>query len=60
MSGTKKDSLFVAEPQAAYIPNPTQLPPQGDINLLALAKYAAATGKDISKMSKEEIERFRI
>lgn len=58
MSGIKENSL--AEPQAAYIPSPTELPPQGNINLLALAKYAATTGKDISKMTLEEVERFKV
>lgn len=60
MSGTKKESLFVAEPQSVYVPDPAKLPPQGNINLLELAKYAEATGKDISKMPLEEIEKFRI
>lgn len=60
MSGTKKDSLVAAEPRAVYVPDPTKLPPQGNINLLELAKYAAATGKDISKMTLEEIEKFKI
>ena len=60
MSGTNKDSLIAAEPQSVYVPDPTKLPPQGNINLLELAKFAATTGKDISKMSLEEIEQFKI
>lgn len=58
MSGTKADTL--AENQAMYFPDPTKLPPQGNINLLELAKYAESTGRDISKMTLEEIERFKV
>lgn len=60
MSGTNKDSLIAAEPQAVYMPNPTKLPPEGKINLLELAKYAAAHGKDISSMTRDELERFKV
>ena len=62
MNETKKIADFLADVRIPYstAPDPYNNPPPCKLNLLELAKYAEAEGKDVSELSIEEIARFKV
>ncbi|WP_405339649.1 hypothetical protein [Fibrobacter sp.] len=62
MNGTKKIADFLADVRIPFsaAPDPYKNPPACKLNLLELAKYAEAEGKDVSELSIEEIARFKV
>ena len=62
MNGIKKIADFLADVRIPFsaAPDPYKNPPACKRNLLELAKYAEAEGKDVSELSIEEIARFKV
>ena len=62
MNGTKKNADFLADVRIPFsaAPDPYRNPPPCKLNLLELARYAEAEGKDVSDLSIEEIAQFKV
>lgn len=64
MSGEVKKPLFlegVDLPTSYYEPpDPYAEPPIGRINLLELSRYAERVGKELTELTKEEVEMFAV